>query len=118
MGASLNQSTRAFVCPLPPPSPPTTPRKNGARAREAVRDAHAGGDWGAFGALLAGGEPGNGGRLALHLPMEEILPPIETTGTFRVGAGGEQLDGAAGTTGFGDDAAEARAVVEVMGESV
>lgn len=48
--------------------------KNGALARELVRDAHAGGDWGAFNAAVAAAPPGNAGRVGLYFPLVEIIP--------------------------------------------
>lgn len=48
--------------------------KNGALAREQVRDAHAGGDWAAFNAAVEATPPGNNGRAGLYFPLVEIIP--------------------------------------------
>ena len=48
--------------------------KNGALAREAVRDAVAGGEWERFSKLVAEAPAGNNGNLGLTLVMEEIVP--------------------------------------------
>lgn len=91
--------------------------KNGAVAREAVRDQVAGGSWEGFSGLLRQSPPGNAGKLALHLSLEEIIPVLPVKGTaFRAEAGapGQLLPAAAGEQGQGafDPAHEARAVVE------
>ena len=54
----------------------TNDAQNGGVAREATRDAHpeSFGDWEAFDALLRATPPGNEGRLALRLAMDEITP--------------------------------------------
>ena len=80
--------------------------KNGALAREAVRDAVAGGEWEKFSELVAEAPAGNDGCLGLTLMMEEIVPVLNVKGTFRVDGQGEPLGG------FGDAAHEARAVIE------
>jgi xylulokinase len=61
---------------------PTTPGaqiamlcyKNGALAREQVRDAHAGGDWTRFNELVEASSPGNDGQIGLYFPLPEIIP--------------------------------------------
>lgn len=88
--------------------------KNGAVAREAVRNRVAKGSWEAFSALLRQSTPGNGGKLVLPVVLEEIIPvlPVKNT-TFRAdyaAASASQLlpvDGPAFAP-----AEEARAVVE------
>ncbi|KAI1796756.1 D-xylulose kinase [Ganoderma leucocontextum] len=49
--------------------------KNGALAREQVRDAYAGGDWTRFNALVAQRPAGNAGVLGFYFPLPEIIPP-------------------------------------------
>ena len=80
--------------------------KNGALAREAVRDAVAGGEWERFSKLVAEAPAGNNGNLGLTLVMEEIVPVLNVKGTFRVDRQGERVGE------FGNAAHEARAVVE------
>jgi len=80
--------------------------KNGARARCAVCDAACGGAWGTLEASLAKSQPGNAGRLLLHLPMPEITPHILATGVHR-----EDESGAPAPGPFSDDE-EVRGVVE------
>jgi len=49
--------------------------KNGALAREQVRDAYAGGSWATFNAHVKQTPPGNDGHMGLYFPMTEIIPP-------------------------------------------
>ncbi|KAH8116532.1 actin-like ATPase domain-containing protein [Phellopilus nigrolimitatus] len=48
--------------------------KNGALAREQVRDTHAEGSWPAFNACVEATPPGNGGLTGLYFPLVEIIP--------------------------------------------
>jgi len=79
--------------------------KNGALAREAVRDRVAGGCWKKFDDLVASAPPGNDGNLAMTLVMEEIVPVLPIRGSFRVDAQDEPVAALS-------EAHEARAVVE------
>ncbi|KAF9461219.1 hypothetical protein BDZ94DRAFT_1372617 [Collybia nuda] len=49
--------------------------KNGALAREQVRDRYAGGDWTRFNQLVEQAPAGNNGYLGLYFPLPEIIPP-------------------------------------------
>jgi len=49
--------------------------KNGALAREQVRDRYAEGDWTRFSELIEQTPPGNNGYLGLYFPLPEIIPP-------------------------------------------
>ena len=49
--------------------------KNGALAREQVRDAYANGDWTRFNELVEQRPPGNAGILGFYFPLPEIIPP-------------------------------------------
>ncbi|KAF8074959.1 actin-like ATPase domain-containing protein [Lyophyllum atratum] len=49
--------------------------KNGALAREQVRDRYANGDWNRFNELVEATPPGNNGYLGLYFPLPEIIPP-------------------------------------------
>lgn len=49
--------------------------KNGALARENVRDRFANGDWNVFNELIEATPPGNGGHLGVYFPYPEIIPP-------------------------------------------
>jgi xylulokinase len=49
--------------------------KNGALAREQVRDRYAEGDWTRFNDLVEQTPPGNDGYLGLYFPLPEIIPP-------------------------------------------
>ena len=49
--------------------------KNGALAREQVRDRHAAGDWAKFSELVEETPVGNDGYLGLYFPLPEIIPP-------------------------------------------
>lgn len=49
--------------------------KNGALAREQVRDKYADGDWDRFNQLLEDAPPGNNGYMGLYFPLPEIIPP-------------------------------------------
>ncbi|THH15260.1 hypothetical protein EW146_g5179, partial [Bondarzewia mesenterica] len=70
-------------------SHPTTPDaqiamlcyKNGALAREQVRDRYAGGDWDKYNALVEATPPGNGGTLRLLFPAARDHPPPESKAT-------------------------------------
>lgn len=87
--------------------------KNGAVAREAVRDAVAGGSWTAFSNLLRQAPPGNDGKLALTLALEEIIPVLPVKGVIFRADGGNEGPADLLPSGQAFDAAhEARAVVE------
>jgi xylulokinase len=98
---SLGTST-TFLLSIPPSSSlpkrfttshllahPTTPGahiamlcyKNGALAREQVRDSHAGGDWDRFNKQVEESPPDNNGYMGLYFPIPEIIPP-NILGTF------------------------------------
>ena len=49
--------------------------KNGALAREQVRDRYADGDWNRFNDLVEQTPPGNNGYVGLYFPLPEIIPP-------------------------------------------
>jgi len=49
--------------------------KNGALAREMIRDLHAGSDWATFNHLVEATPPGNHGYIGLYYPLPEIIPP-------------------------------------------
>ena len=49
--------------------------KNGALAREQVRDTYADSDWARFNALVEQRPPGNAGVLGFYFPLPEIIPP-------------------------------------------
>lgn len=49
--------------------------KNGALARETVRDRYAGGDWTRFNQLVNQSPAGNDGYMGLYFPLPEIIPP-------------------------------------------
>lgn len=49
--------------------------KNGALAREQVRDRYAGGDWARFNQLVEQTSAGNDGYVGLYFPLPEIIPP-------------------------------------------
>jgi len=49
--------------------------KNGALAREYVRDHYADGEWSKFDQLVLSTPPGNGGYTGLYFPLHEIIPP-------------------------------------------
>ncbi len=49
--------------------------KNGALAREKVRNEYAGGDWERFSELVTAMPPGNNGFWGLYFPLPEIIPP-------------------------------------------
>ncbi|KAH9042979.1 xylulose kinase-like protein [Lactarius hengduanensis] len=66
--------------------------KNGALAREKVRNEHAGGDWARFNDLVTTAPPGNNGFWGLYFPLPEIIPP-NVVGNFYF----ETLEGAANT---------------------
>lgn len=49
--------------------------KNGALAREQVRDHYADGDWNTFNQLIEETPAGNNGHIGLYFPLPEIIPP-------------------------------------------
>lgn len=49
--------------------------KNGALAREQIRDRYADGDWARFNQLVEETPPGNDGYVGLYFPLPEIIPP-------------------------------------------
>ncbi len=49
--------------------------KNGALAREQVRDKHADGSWDRFNELVEENPAGNNGHLGFYFPLHEIIPP-------------------------------------------
>lgn len=49
--------------------------KNGALAREKVRNEYAGGDWARFNEMATATPPGNNGFWGLYFPLPEIIPP-------------------------------------------
>lgn len=49
--------------------------KNGALAREQVRDRYADGNWDRFNELVEATPPGNNGNFGLYYPLPEIIPP-------------------------------------------
>ncbi|KAG7094071.1 hypothetical protein E1B28_007691 [Marasmius oreades] len=49
--------------------------KNGALAREQVRDQYAEKDWSRYNALLEATSPGADGHLGIYFPLPEIIPP-------------------------------------------
>ncbi|CAL1714607.1 unnamed protein product [Somion occarium] len=49
--------------------------KNGALAREQVRNKYANGDWSKFNELVEQSPAGNGGLLGYYFPLPEIIPP-------------------------------------------
>ena len=55
--------------------------KNGALAREQVRDAYADGHWTRFNELVEQRPVGNDGYMGLYFPLPEIIPP-NVQGTF------------------------------------
>ncbi|KAJ8079534.1 hypothetical protein PM082_011121 [Marasmius tenuissimus] len=55
--------------------------KNGALAREEVRDQYAEKDWSQYNTLLEAATPGAGGHLGIYFPLPEIIPP-EVKGNF------------------------------------
>jgi xylulokinase len=75
--------------------------KNGALARERVRDAY-GLDWEGFSRALRSSPPGNGGAMMLPWFEPEITPPVPTPGVRRFG-----LDA-------GDAPGNVRAVIEAQ----
>jgi xylulokinase len=80
-------------------SHPTTPDahiamlcyKNGALARDQVRDRHADGSWDTFNALIEGAPAGNDGLLGFYFPLPEIIPP-NVQGEFFFDKDGQQVD--------------------------
>jgi xylulokinase len=48
--------------------------KNGALAREEIRDIYAQGDWSRFNALIEESPAGNNGHMGLYFPLPEIIP--------------------------------------------
>jgi len=55
--------------------------KNGALAREQVRDKFANGDWDVFNQLVEQTQPGCNGTMAFYFPFPEIIPP-KVTGEY------------------------------------
>ncbi|KAJ3757143.1 hypothetical protein EV360DRAFT_46658 [Lentinula raphanica] len=49
--------------------------KNGALAREQVRDKYADYDWSKYNSLVEGQSPGCDGHIGLYFPLPEIIPP-------------------------------------------
>ncbi|KAJ3878325.1 hypothetical protein F5051DRAFT_232963 [Lentinula edodes] len=49
--------------------------KNGALAREQVRDKYADSDWSNYNTLVDSGNPGCDGYMGLYFPLPEIIPP-------------------------------------------
>jgi xylulokinase len=49
--------------------------KNGALAREQVRDRFANANWDTFNSLVESRAPGNGGYFGIYFPLPEIIPP-------------------------------------------
>ncbi|KAG5635785.1 hypothetical protein H0H81_010128 [Sphagnurus paluster] len=49
--------------------------KNGALARQQVRDRYAEGDWTRFNEIIEASPPGNNGDFGLYFPLPEIIPP-------------------------------------------
>lgn len=49
--------------------------KNGALAREQVRDKYAGGHWHIFNELVEKTPPGSNGTIGFYFPLPEIIPP-------------------------------------------
>ncbi|EEB89125.1 hypothetical protein MPER_12818 [Moniliophthora perniciosa FA553] len=49
--------------------------KNGALAREQVRDEYAEKDWGKYNSLVESTKPGTDGYLGIYFPLPEIIPP-------------------------------------------
>ncbi|KAF5383796.1 hypothetical protein D9615_003543 [Tricholomella constricta] len=49
--------------------------KNGALAREQVRDRYADHNWARFNELVEASPPGNNGNFGLYFPLPEIIPP-------------------------------------------
>ncbi|KAK7056399.1 hypothetical protein VNI00_002953 [Paramarasmius palmivorus] len=49
--------------------------KNGALAREQVRDEYAEKDWGKYNTLIESTQPGTDGYLGIYFPLPEIIPP-------------------------------------------
>lgn len=59
--------------------------KNGALAREQIRDRYAEGSWDRFNELVEATPPGNGGHFGLYFPLPEIIPAgVLGHFTFRV----------------------------------
>ena len=55
---------------------------NGGRARQAVRDRYASGNWAKFTQALASTPPGNGGKVGLYLEHPEITPRVYSTASL------------------------------------
>jgi xylulokinase len=86
--------------------------KNGALAREQVRNRYAEGDWTCFNELVEQTPPGNDGHMGLYFPLPEIIPPnIEGDFFFHAATS----DGAAAPPRMVDDipaTAHPRAILE------
>lgn len=65
--------------------------KNGALAREQVRDKYAQGDWQKFNELVEETPAGNDGLLGYYFPLPEIIPP-NVEGTFLFAKDGNPVD--------------------------
>ncbi|KAF8275171.1 actin-like ATPase domain-containing protein [Lactarius quietus] len=83
--------------------------KNGALAREKVRNEHAGGDWARFNELVTATPPGNNGFWGLYFQLPEIIPP-NVVGNFYF----ETQDGTTTPTQVGalPETAHPRAILE------
>ncbi|TCD69513.1 hypothetical protein EIP91_007443 [Steccherinum ochraceum] len=64
--------------------------KNGALAREQVRNRYANSDWSKFNELVEQTPPGNNGVLGYYFPLPEIIPP-NVAGNFFFSSSGELL---------------------------
>jgi xylulokinase len=82
--------------------------KNGALAREQVRDAHAGSSWDTFNSLVAQSPPGNDGRWGFYFPLPEIIPPGVKGAFFFEGTAADSLKRVDAIP----DAAHPRAILE------
>ena len=79
--------------------------KNGALARNRIRDAVADGSWESFGTLVASTPVANNGNIGFYFLDPEITPPVHKTGIRR-------FDGKGNPVEAFDPATECRAVVE------
>ncbi len=67
--------------------------KNGALARENVRNRFANGDWNVFNELIETTPPGNSGYLGAYFPYPEIIPPnIKGEYFFKFSATGDKSE--------------------------
>ncbi|KIY53374.1 D-xylulose kinase [Fistulina hepatica ATCC 64428] len=98
---------------------PTTPGahiamlcyKNGALAREQVRDRFCHASWTAFNQYLESAPPGNNGYSGLYFPIEEIIPP-NVLGEFLFKADPKDLNALPERTDAIPHTAHPRAIVE------